>query len=376
MSLTDDIYNSTVNKVTGKNGMPLVSIGLDQSTKSEVRNNLYREGIATSVQELYQFHNHSGTNSGHEVFAHDINIFNRYKTIFPGDEISDYKTYIFLVKPDLNMPSAIDHDPFYQNLYMNSPNLIRNLTHGSPKLFPTTASTHFVSFLSDRVTQYSIPEYQVKTYQLDQPFTGYKTTYAGNSNDSRTGVDFSMEFRESKNFSVIKYFEAWVRYIDMVSYGNISPYREYVTSRMSRGVNEIDYATSIYMIITEPDGTTISYYHKMTGAIPTSVPHSNFSFNEGGEPDRTVTVQFSGGMPEALNPRILVDFNYNAGLFNEDYTTGLITGFGPGASNIVSVPHARLGKEHLRGGSPIVGGPYIAYDTYNREYKLKWRDIT
>ena len=342
---------------------PSTSYYLDTPQRNQAKIWNLQEDIASSFDEL------SGSN---------INAFNRYRTIFPGDEIDSFLTFIFIVKPDLNMVQAINEDPFFAQLYDTDPNVIRNLTYctqitDTDNAIP--ASTDFISFLYDRTLSYQIPDFAVKNYTLEQPYTGYKTTYAGNSNESRSGWSCSMRFRENAKFQVTKLFEAWVRYMDLVSYGSITPYREYSTSKLLYGVNEIDYATSVYEIITKPDATTILYMHKQTGLIPTGVPHSNWAYNYGSDPDREIDIQFDGGMPEAMTPRIIADFNYNAGMYSVDSSTDLVQGVNPKYSGTSPARHARIGFESEYGGSTLVSGPYIAYNKTRREFKLKWRQF-
>lgn len=342
---------------------PSASYYLDTPQRNQAKIWNLQEDIASSFDEL------SGSN---------INAFNRYRTIFPGDEIDSFLTFIFIVKPDLNMVQAINEDPFFAQLYDTDPNVIRNLTYctqitDTDNAIP--ASTDFISFLYDRTLSYQIPDFAVKNYTLEQPYTGYKTTYAGNSNESRSGWSCSMRFRENAKFRVTKLFEAWVRYMDLVSYGSITPYREYSTSKLLYGVNEIDYATSVYEIITKPDATTILYMHKQTGLIPTGVPHSNWAYNYGSDPDREIDIQFDGGMPEAMTPRIIADFNYNAGMYSIDNSTDLVQGVNPKYSGTSPARHARIGFEGEYGGSTLVSGPYIAYNKTRREFKLKWRQF-
>lgn len=342
---------------------PSASYYLDTPQRNQAKIWNLQEDIASTFDEL------SGSN---------INAFNRYRTIFPGDEIDSFLTFIFIVKPDLNMVQAINEDPFFAQLYDTDPNVIRNLTYctqitDTDNAIP--ASTDFISFLYDRTLSYQIPDFAVKNYTLEQPYTGYKTTYAGNSNESRSGWSCSMRFRENAKFQVTKLFEAWVRYMDLVSYGSITPYREYSTSKLLYGVNEIDYATSVYEIITKPDATTILYIHKQTGLIPTGVPHSNWAYNYGSDPDREIDIQFDGGMPEAMTPRIIADFNYNAGMYSIDNSTDLVQGVNPKYSGTSPARHARIGFEGEYGGSTLVSGPYIAYNKTRREFKLKWRQF-
>lgn len=339
---------------------------------------LYAPGLASdkSAEMINDPNNPSKVIEPAKNYNNNPNAFNRYKTVFPEDEISSFKTYVFIVRPDLNMLQAVKEDAFFNDIMVTSPSVLRNLTHSqATDLFGPMPQTHFISFLYDRTLSYNLPDFNVKTYALDQPFTGFRTTYAGNSNESRSGTDFTISFRENANLDVFRLFDAWVRYIDNVSTGIFSPYVEYLNSKFSNGVNEIDYATSVYLIMTKADGTEIVYWHKQTGAIPTGVPHTNWSYNSGGEVDNTVSIDFSGGYPDAMHPRILADFNYNAGLLGESYDVP--TGFKAGT--IRPARHGRMGFQHRNvitdGGTTLVGGPYIAYDHSSRVYKLKWRQF-
>lgn len=358
------------------------TVELDPSVESGMRPKLLASGIGYSFRELYNPEatekevpaGSSGSSIPVRFYNNNADAFNRYKMVFPEDEISSFKTYVFIVRPDLNMLQAIAEDGFFRDIQNNSPSILRNLTHSqATDTFGPLPKTHFISFLYDRTLSYNLPDFNVKTYALDQPFTGFRTTYAGNSNESRSGTDFSITFRENVNLDVFRFFDAWVRYIDNVSTGVFSPYTEYMHSKFLNGVNEIDYATSIYLIMTKADGTEIVYWHKQTGAIPTGVPHNNWSYNYSGDVESTISIDFSGGYPDAMHPRILADFNYNAGLIDENNELPS----GVKSQKISPAHHARMGYEFgdvkTDGGTTLVGGPYIAYDTHRHVYKLKWR---
>lgn len=136
---------------------------------------------------------------------------------------------------------------------------------------------------------------------------------------------------------------------------------EYQKSRFKNGSSVIDYATSIYLIKTKPDGSEIVYFHKMTGAFPTTIPHSNWSYNRGeSKEENRVNITFSGGFPEPLNPQTLGEFNYNSRLYSaENY------------SPINAEPVSSVANW----GQPIVGRPYILLDTTARVYRLFWETI-
>jgi hypothetical protein len=306
--------------------------------------------------------------------AYDNKYFNRYRTIYPGDELVNGKKYIFIVKPNLNIYDACQKDAYFSSILSTKPYILDLLTHS------TDEDNHFISFLTDRAMSFSIPDYSVSEYKLDQPFTGFSTSYAGNSNEIRTNQSTQVQFRETANLDITTLFDAWIKYIDLVSYGIVMPYYDYVQSPLRYGVNIIDYATSIYEIITKPDGTEIIYWAKMTGLFPTLIPHSNFQFSPDDKIDNGVEIQFSGGLPETLNPRILGDFNYNAGLF-DDEGVGSSESALPNAtpnskgSNIHWVPHSQNfdDVDTTPSGSSIVGCPYITFDERYKVFKLRWR---
>lgn len=350
------------------------------SLYSDVGGALNRDDIANNMSEVMGSVDYEGK-------ILDTNYFNRYRHIYPGDEIKSGKKYCFIVKPDLNIPEAIMKDPYFLNLYVTKPHVLQALTYEPLDLTLSAAgftnisgvcrekpSNHFISFLSDRALSFALPDFQVEEYKLDQPFTGFATAYAGNSNKSRTDQSTQVQFRDTGNLDILALFDAWIKYIDMVSYGVISPYRDYANAKLTYGTPIIDYATSIYEIITKSDGTEIIYWAKITGTFPTTVPHSNYQFTYNDEIDNDIEIQFSGGLPETLNPRIFADFNYNAGLLSEDGKYQIATSLESPSSNLTFVPHARYGYEALPtpGGSSIVGVPYITFNDTIKKYKLRW----
>lgn len=334
---------------------------------------LNRDDIANNMCEVI------GSENTNIMF--DNTYFNRYRHIYHGDEIKSGKKYCFIVKPDLNIPEAINKDPYFANLYTTRPHILQCLTHvnlnsvmkGDVTSGPTE-NNHFISFLTDRTMSFALPDFNVQEYKLDQPFTNFSTSYAGNSNEIRTNQSTQVQFRDTVNLDVLTLFDAWIKYEDLVSYGVVAPYYDYATAAMTYGVPIIDYATSIYEIITRPDGTEILYWAKFTGLFPTTVPHSNYQYSWQDEIDNEIEIQFSGGLPETLNPRILADFNYNAGLFNEDQYERAIS-LKADKANLTFVPHARYGYEDLPtpGGSSIVGAPYITYNDTRKSYNLRWQ---
>ena len=309
-------------------------------------NLLINEGVAESIQE------YPG------VGKVEANVFNRYYKVFPSDEMTGLIKYVFIVRPDCNMDYCIRNDTYFRDIAMRFPRVIASLTQsyggvlrGLFNDIGYEPSHHFISWLVPRTLSYSIPDFELKVYDYEQPYTNFHTGYAGNGNDSRSGAVVDLTFRETKNLEVTLLFDAWLKYIDGIQIGQYSPKQKYVTSRITDGSVILDYTTSIYEIACLPDATTIVYVHKTTALFPTGVPHSIWSHDGGGYgSSNNVNIRMSGGLPEAYDPSIMADFNYNAG-----------------CSQITTIASDRNYT------TPIVGAPFITYSAPNRKYYLRWR---
>ena len=134
-----------------------------------------------------------------------------------------------------------------------------------------------------------------------------------------SGVSFDIEFREDRDLHITKFFYAWAYYIDGLIKGNFLPRDQYIGSKIA------DYMTSVYYIVTGPDGSEIKFFNKVVGAFPVQVPLSNWGFTgPTSQPPNTVTISFAGSTPEALNPTILTEFNQNAGLLKMKDNSGVM----------------------------------------------------
>lgn len=326
--------------------------------------------------------------------------FDRLYSIYPNQEIDNICQYVFIVRPDLNiyksgttellkLSSKQIKAGYYQNSspandalfkYMRSkhPNMLRSLTSG----FST--SHDFIPFLVGRTESLQIPDYSLKTYKLNQPYTGYNLPYASNALESTTGGQFEIVFREDIEYRVHKLFQTWLYYIDGVTRNKFGPKNEYIRE------NKIDYACSVYCITCKQDAESIIYWTKYTGAFPTNVPNSDLSFNLRGTPNNKVSISFEYFRQEALDPYILVDFNKNAGVTNGNktgyipiYSTDTLKSLG--MSDYRTAERKKMDRKldgsrvqynannHavLGTGNGLVGAPFIC--KVNNQYKLRWK---
>lgn len=297
--------------------------------------------------------------------AFEMTTFNRYGWLYPDEELGTTQALVFIVRPDLNIlksnqvsgeaivlnDQAMLND-YFRYVNMTDPTILWGLTQ-EYFIGSTTLKHMFVPFLLDRVEEYSVPDYEIKVNEITQPFTNFKTNYAGNSNDSLSGSNVSVTFRETSNFRILKYFHAWVEYMNCLSRGTFEPRREYKHSKFTSGALRLDYASSIYFMRVKPD-MEIVYFHKQTGVFPKSVPHNQMAYNSGNhQPENRVTIEFVGGFPEAMSPNTMAEFNWNSGVtdVNTIKTIGTASNYGYDSENPTGGTW----------GQVLVGNPYIVH---------------
>lgn len=328
---------------TGLNGITLSSLSNSIAVNYGVTSSRYGSSYSASGQNLNY-----------------MNSFNRYYKIFPNDEMGSLISYVFIVRPDCNINDAIAKDGYFNALSRQRRSPLIALTAEHPNL---KVSHHFIPFLVDRTLNFQLPDVNLKTYDFEQPFSTYRTTYAGNTNESRSGQTFEIQFRENAELDVSNFFNAWVTYISGVTTNRFIPKRKYIEAPILEGTSIIDYATSIYFIKTKADGSEIVFYHKQVGVFPIIAPHSNWSYSSGGSTDSSIGISFAGGYPESFNPYLLAEFNYNAGVATID-----------DKNFNYSVPSDKDSIVYKNYENPISGVPFITCDHDKGKFYLRWKD--
>lgn len=333
--------------------------------------------------------------------------FDRLYSVYLDMEMDNLCQYVFMVRPNLNIykdsnpsklatltksqinagfyaNSAPAKDQFFRYMKKTYPYMLQSLTH------ELAGSHDFIPYLVGRTESLQIPDYSVKGYKMNQPYTNYELPYASHALDSATGGEFDMTFREDGDLKIHKFFQAWLYYIDGVTRNRFSPKTKYITH------NKIDYATSVYCITCKADAETIVYWTKYTGAYPTSVPNSDLSFNLRGSVNNKVTIPFTYFLQEAMDPYILVDFNKNAHVTKSNsqafipvYRSDTIkyTGLKDYRSSSQKKLDARLDGSKVRvnlnapatlgSGNALVGSPFICKVKEGGKYvyKLRWKRV-
>ena len=165
----------------------------------------------------------------------------------------------------------------------------------------------FIPYLTSRVESINLPDYQIQTGEMVQPYTHYRIPYTKSAIESSTGGEVTIEFREDRYYSIHKLFYAWVYYQNGVMRNIFRPKKKYLM------YNSLDYPTSIYDFLVDETGENVIYWAKYTGCVPTTVPMSNMSFNRGSDPGNLkVSIPFNYFYCEHMSMGILRDFQYNS----------------------------------------------------------------
>ena len=329
-------------------------------------------------------------NDGIEFFQDPWQNFDRLYSIYLNNDEVETRQYVFFVRPELYLvddagtnangqdmvlskESRTFYDPFMQYMKANHEVILRSLTaeFGRVNLgveavarsgigqagyggnvtddngVPLTNHC-FIPYLVGRTESLQIPDYQIKTFNLVQPYTKYALPYSTSTMESQSGGTFDVTFREDAQMRIHKLFFTWIYYMDGVMRNRFKPKDKYIM------YNAIDYATSVYHIVCDVTGQNIIWWSKYTGVIPTSVPNSDLSFNRGGKTENTVTIPFSYFYHEALNPHILSDFNYNSLGYN--YMRQVAEGKGIALSRKEAPLYDTTWHQM---GTNLVGRPYI-----------------
>lgn len=257
-----------------------------------------------------------------EMNKNAFSLFDRYYSINPDMELTGLCHYIFMTRPDLYILD--DSDPpiprtevvnatnAFNSVFFTNPNIVKSLTNIGPDggKTPKGGKHSFIPIITSRVDSLQLPDYSIRSYTIEQPYSGFTMPIATHGNHSVTGGQFDLVLRETYDLGIHKMFQLWTKYISDIAIGAYSPRRDNVLK------NICDYAVSVYDIICAPDAKTILYWVKYVGAFPNITPISDLSFNKGNLPGNQVTITFDYFLSEQMDIYSLIDFNINAGVYD------------------------------------------------------------
>ena len=242
-------------------------------------------------------------------------MFNRFRIRHPDSELENAIAYVFFTKPDCYMFAKYSAGGTW-NKKITDQYQFHDTLRTDPQLFlqlqQDQDNNNFMSVLYNHYESFSTSDRVIKTRDSVETANDWKVVYGHKINDSLGAGTFNVTFNDNKNRDVFKLIEIWVNYIDLITKGYISPHPD------NRDEKILDYASSMYYIVTSEDGASIIHYCKYDGVFPVNIPDSAFS-HDGGKIDANLSynIQFQYSLkdpsPAAIKDLILLTKDYDNG---------------------------------------------------------------
>lgn len=254
-------------------------------------------------------------------------MYNRFKV--PDTNLAHNKsiTHVFFTRPDLNI-LTLEGDANSQTknnsetamVWRRHPELFKLLTDCSR----CGDSNNFNFLLSNQVTSFEIQDETLTQNKAGKSWNEYEMPY-GDAYSARTAGEFSCNFMETSDYSIINLVKLWITYIDLVAKGAWSPSYDLLGDGMGNiGSSHVyskslDYAASAYVFKCGPDGEDVLYWSKYYGIYPLNTGASALSWdlnNPVGDAPR-LNIRFGYCYKRDMSPISLIEFNRAAGISGE-----------------------------------------------------------
>ena len=258
----------------------------------------------------YPYNGFGNTPNSH--FSIVTSSYNRFKIPNPNEYLGKSFSHVFFTRPDCNLltdkgklTSNIEDSQLYLYTYNTSPELLQALCHNGQNSL--NKSNHFMMFLSNQASSFSLSDEYINKDSYGKTWVGDKIAYGKHDIESKSAGDFNISYTDDKRLHVYQLHRLWVEYISNVYTGIFNPKLEYQKNRI------MDYASSVYYIMTDETGEEIIFWSKYYGVFPTTIPSNQYSWGKGNplnSPDIEISYQFS--FKEDYNPLTLLEFNEDA----------------------------------------------------------------
>lgn len=176
--------------------------------------------------------------------------------------------------------------------------LVHSLTYNS-----NYVKSHFLPIFTNNVKTFSTNATSLESSDFFNTQHGYKQIMPTTKILSESSGQIMMSMQDDSNLTITKLLGIWVNYIANITDGTFNANPEMVQD----GV--LDYTSSIYYFVLEPDGKTLKYWAKYTGCWPTIIPYDELSYTRGDHTTGDISISFSYNTKEEMNPQLLEDFN-------------------------------------------------------------------
>jgi hypothetical protein len=162
---------------------------------------------------------------------------------------------------------------------------------------------NFLPIFTNKIKGFSTTDVVMEQQEAFASKQGFRMPLPTNKIQSEAANVVSIPLFETQNLDIMKTLNIWVNYISNITDGTFhaNPFM------VKNGV--IDYMSSIYYFVLEPDGRTLKYWAKYTGCWPNTIPYSQLSFSRGQSTMVEIDASFVYTSKEDMNVAILEDFN-------------------------------------------------------------------
>lgn len=225
-----------------------------------------------------------------------------------------YFAFILMSRPSLNVAeklgtsidgNAANNLSALQNHQMTA--AFANDKYGKQMLLSLSdyCSNVWMPIVTTQAKTYSVNDVELKTVDKGNTYFGHVLKYGKHSEEHRVSGTITIDFRNDRYLSILKMVHLWMNYIYLVSKTDAV-----VPSWNSQTNAILDYAGSIYYLVTRRDMRELVYWEKLTGVFPVKSPLSIFNYNDGMISEDNISVEFSYGIRSyACDPAVLLDIN-------------------------------------------------------------------
>ena len=230
-----------------------------------------------------------------------------------------YFAFILMSRPSLNVADSTKASSANANIDSNATSNLTALqnhqmtaayandVYGKKLLLSLSESCDnvWMPIVTTQAKTYSVNDVELKTIDKGNTYFGHALKYGKHSEEHRVSGSITIDFRNDRYLSILKMVHLWMNYIYLVSKTDAV-----VPSWNSQQNAILDYAGSIYYLVTRRDMREIVYWEKLTGVFPIKSPLSIFNYNDGMIAEDNLSIEFSYGIRSyACDPAVLLDIN-------------------------------------------------------------------
>lgn len=277
-----------------RNGIYQYDYALNYDTVPEIAN----------MAKLYE-HENMDVNNIRMNFKYNVSYYNRFKHAMPDDILSRGFMHIFFTRPDCNLmengvlTSEVKNDPSLSYIYKKKPDLVKQLVLNNGE------SHDFMMLLSNKAKGFNLTDEGIISDKYGKSFGGHSISFARRK-DTELGGTFDITYNDTRDLDIMNLHKLWIEYAVNVYRGKWTPRMKYIYGKI------LDYACSVYVILTAEDGESILFWTKYYGVFPINVPYSALSWsgnNVVSNPEYNISYQYS--WKEDYNPLGLTELNIN-----------------------------------------------------------------